>query len=120
MMLVFVVIFIVIQQKTADLKDSQTNKQAEALATVVKTEVELAFSVHEGYRKCFWLPEYINGEEYTVEIIDNIEIVVNYKNKRYLAFLTTNITGQLFKDDNIIIKNSSGVFIEADTTSFCP
>ncbi|MFC2134078.1 hypothetical protein ACFLTH_05620 [Bacteroidota bacterium] len=120
MMLIFTMTFIVVQQKTFDIQNSHTTEQAKSLARLITTEVELASSVHDGYKKCFWLPEYLNGEEYEVQMLDNIEVIIDYKNKRHLAFLSNNVTGNLYKDDNIIIKNISGIFIEEDTTNFCP
>ncbi|MBC8501125.1 MAG: hypothetical protein ISS25_04040 [Nanoarchaeota archaeon] len=112
MMLIFTVTFVVIQQKTIDIKNTQTDRQVNALGNVIKNEVDMANSVHEGYKKNFWLPDYINGVEYSIQLLDNVEVVIKYKDKDYYVFLITNLTGQIDKGYNTIKKNSSGIFVE--------
>lgn len=116
MMLIFAVTFVVIQQKTIDIRNQQTQRQAEALANVIQNEAYMAELVHYGYRKCFWIPEFINGEEYTIEIKDDKDLVIQYKDKTYFSFL--NITKGVISLDSMYngyhttTKNSSGIFID--------
>ena len=113
-MLVFAVTFVVIQDKGSFIRSSQTEYQVRALTNIINTEIELAYKVYPGYKKEFWLPEYVNGEDYEIKL-ENSEIEVYYKNKTFLSFLsinrTINLSGNVSKGYNIILKNSSGIFI---------
>ena len=114
MLMVFSVTFLVIQNKTGEVRFSQTENQVVALAKVINSEIDLARKVHGGYKKYFWLPEYINGEEYTVQIIDNQELTIRYRDKRFYSFLDingTNVTGNINKGYNTIVKNYSSIVI---------
>lgn len=113
MLMIFTVTLVVIQQKTYDINDVQKNNQLKSLSNVIKNEVDMAHAVHTGYKKYFWLPDYINGEEYTIELI-NSEIIVSHATGNFYVFLNTNSTlvyGNISKGDNTIIKNDSGIFI---------
>lgn len=114
-MLIFTVTYVVVQSRTLSLIDDQTHSQAKALSNIVSSEIELAYKVHQGYKKSFWIPQYINGEEYTIELIDSAEIEIIYKGQTHLKFLginQTNITGNISKGYNTITKNTSRIHIE--------
>ena len=113
MLMLFTVTFVVIQQKTYDINDVQINNQLKSLSNVIKNEVDMAHAVHTGYKKYFWLPDYINGEDYTIEL-NNSEVIVSHSRGNFYVFLNTDSTlvyGSIAKGDNTIIKNDTGIFI---------
>jgi hypothetical protein len=113
-MLMFAITFVVIQDKGFFIRSAQTENQARAVSNLINTEVELAYKVYEGYEKEFWIPEYINGEDYSIEFIEGAELKISYKDNVFLSFLSlnrTNVSGTIEKGYNIIKKNSSGIFI---------
>ncbi|MBU0471982.1 MAG: hypothetical protein KKF89_02390 [Nanoarchaeota archaeon] len=113
MMLIFTVVFLVIQHKSISLNNKQTVNQVEALANVIKNEVDIAQATPYSYKKCFWIPEYINGQEYTIQINEQ-DLIIYYNGEGYFAFL--NITkGEMNLNEegyHTVKSNISGVFIE--------
>ncbi len=113
MILAFTVVFIVVQQKAGEIQSSLTGSQAEEIANILKNEVEMAYTATDGYLKEFWIPDYINGEAYTVDIKDQSELIIEYKDQTYLSFLATNVTGNIHSDKgyHLISKNNGIITI---------
>lgn len=113
MILIFTVVFVVIQQKAVNMQDSLTGKQAQEVANIMKNEIEMAHTAVEGYRKEFWIPDYINGEEYEITIKDRSELMIKYKKQLFVSFLVANITGNIHpeKGYHIIANNRNNITI---------
>ena len=71
---------------------------------MAKNEIDLAKSAIDGYTRSFNLPSQIKGNSYTIEIIDNRELVVKYLDKEYVLFLPENIVGNINPGANTITK----------------
>ncbi|MFH1769954.1 MAG: LamG-like jellyroll fold domain-containing protein [archaeon] len=122
MMLIFATSFVVIEKKSVDIGNDQTEKEVIALANIIKTEIELAHTVHDGYTKTFWIPDYINGEDFEMTL-DGTDITINYKDRSYYSFVEineTNMTGFLVKGTNTIMKQNSKVFLNNYTAPYFP
>ena len=104
MFLIFVGVIAVVTTKIIEAKENERQGIAEDIATLVKNEIDLARSVSDGYSRTFNLPNKIEGNSYTIEIIDNRELVVNYIDKEYVLFLQENIIGNINPGVNIITK----------------
>lgn len=113
MILAFTVVFVVVQQKASEIQNNITGNQAEEISNIMKNEVEMAHLATNGYKREFWIPDYINGEPYTLKINDYSEMVINYKDQTYVLFLVTNITGGIAgqKGYHIIEKNGGNITI---------
>ena len=67
--------------------------------------------MNDGYTRFFSVPQTVNGVDYTVTILDNRELVVNYLEKEHIKFLPPNVTGNITKGNNKISKKNGVVFI---------
>ena len=104
MFLIFVGVIAVVTSKVIEAKENERQHIAEDIAALAKNEIDLARSVSDGYSRTFNLPNKIEGNSYTIEIIDNRELVVNYIDKEYVLFLQENIIGNINPGVNIITK----------------
>ena len=101
----------IITAKILDAKENQRQQIAEDVAVFANNEIELAQSVSDGYSRNFTLPSRINGNNYSVIILDNREIVANYLDKEYVAFMKGNVTGNLTTGRNTLRKKDGIVFV---------
>jgi|FLOH01.1.fsa_nt_gi hypothetical protein len=106
MILVFTAMFLVVQNKSMSIQRIAAQNEVIAIGNVLKNEADLAFKVQDGYMREFWLPDFINGREYTAELVDKSEIVVTMNEENYLIFLTTNVSGFISKGYNTIIRHN--------------
>ncbi|MDP3764954.1 MAG: hypothetical protein Q8R04_00425, partial [Nanoarchaeota archaeon] len=104
MFLIFLGFIAVITTKIIEAKENERQKIAEDIAVLAKNEIDLAKSVTDGYMRDFQLPSKISGIGYTIKIVGNRELVVNYIEKEYILFLPEKICGDLFIPDNVIDK----------------
>src|SRR3989338_2382770 len=113
MFLIFVAFIAVITSKVAELKENERLKIAEDIATLARNEIELAKSASNGYARNFELPVKVDGNSYSIQIIDNREIVVDYIDKEYVIFLQENVRGNLNPGANTIRKETGIVFVNS-------
>jgi len=114
MFLVFVAFIGVITSKVVESKENERLKIAEDIATLAKNEIELAKSASNGYSRNFNLPAKIKGDSYSIEVIDNRELVVKYIDKEYVSFLQEKICGDIFITNNEIDKENGVVCINSN------
>jgi len=113
MLLVIVGFFAVASSKVLEVKEGGNRQVAEDIADFAYREIETAKSVADGYTRTFVMPQTVNGINYTITIIDNRELAVNYLGYEYLKFLPANVTGNLIKGSNKISKVNGVIFIGA-------
>ena len=113
MFLVFVAFIAVITSKVAESKENERLKIAEDIATLAKNEIELAKSSSDGYTRDFELPVKVQGNIYSIEIIDNRELAVTYMDKEHVIFLQDNVQGNLNPGANTIRKETGIVFVNS-------
>jgi hypothetical protein len=104
MFLIFLGFTAIITSKILEAKENERQKIAEDIATLARNEIELAKSVSDGYSRTFNIPSKIKGDSYSIQIIDNRELVVNYLDKEYVTFLPEKICGDTFLSSNVIDK----------------
>ena len=106
MFLVFLGFIAVITTKIIDAKENERQGIAEDIATLAKNEIDLAKFTTDGYIRTFNLPSRIDGNVYSVEIIDNRELVVNYIDKEHVSFLPESFCGDILIPSNEISKEN--------------
>ena len=113
MFLIFVGFIAVITTKILESKDNERQEIEEDIAELEMNEIVLAKSVTDGYLRTFNLPTRIKGNTYSIEIIDNRELIVNYVDKEVVLFLPPNIQGdvdiglnEIKKIDGIVYLNN--------------
>ena len=113
MFLIFVAFIAIITSKVSESKENERLGIAGDIATLAKNEIELARSASNGYSRNFELPSKISGNSYTIKIIDNRELVVDYIDKEYVVFLQENVRGSLNPGANTIRKETGTVFVNS-------
>ena len=111
MFLIFLGFTTVITSKVLDAKDKERQQTAENLATLAKQEIDLAFKVADGYNRTFDLPGRVDGNVYSIEILDGREVVVNYVDKEYVLFLQDSVLGNLTAGRNHIRKENGQISV---------
>ncbi|MBI1936430.1 hypothetical protein HYS31_08415 [Candidatus Woesearchaeota archaeon] len=109
MLFVVVGFFAIASYKISESKDESNMKVSESIANLVYTEVEIAKSVNDGYTRTFSLPQSVNGIDYSISLVGNREVIVDYLGYEYVKFL--NATGSVHKGDNTISNSIGKVYI---------
>lgn len=112
MFIIFLGFTAVIASKVLEAKENERQEIAEDIATLAKNEIDLARSVSDGYSRTFNLPTKVSGNSYTIEIVDNRELVVNYLDKEHVLFLQENIVGNIATGLNEIKKVNGIVYLK--------
>ena len=95
MLLVIVGFFAVTSSKTLEAQEEGNKKIAETIADLAYKEIEIAQSVNDGYVRYFTMPPTANGIKYSIQLIDNKELVVKYVDYEYVKFIPANISGNI-------------------------
>ncbi|HLC61031.1 MAG TPA: hypothetical protein VJJ52_06405 [Candidatus Nanoarchaeia archaeon] len=103
----------VISTNVLRAKDEGNKKVAQDIADFAYREIDLAKSVNNGYIRTFILPETVNGVTYTISITDNRELAVSYLDNEFVRFLPANVTGNISKGINVIIKKNDIVYLNS-------
>ena len=106
MLLVILGIAAITSSKVLEAREEGDKKISEDIANFAFREIEIAKSVNDGYSRIFNLPNEVNGNTYDIKIIDNQELVVKYKGKEYLKFLSNKTCGDIFIPQNKIDKEN--------------
>ena len=114
MFLIFVAFIGVITSKVVESKENERLKIAEDIATLAKNEIELAKTASNGYSRNFDLPARIEGDSYSIEVIGNRELVVNYIDKEHVSFLQEKVCGDIFIPNNEIDKENGVVCVNSN------
>ena len=114
MFLIFLGFIAVITTKVIESKENERQEIAEDIATLVNNEIELAKSTTDGYIRTFSIPSKMEGKVYSIEIIENRELVVNYVDKEYVSFLSGEICGDVFIPTNEISKEKGIVCVNSN------
>lgn len=111
MLLVVVGFFAVTSSRLLEAREEGNKKIAEDIANFAYREIEITKSVNDGYTRNFVMPQTVNGVEYSIRIVDNRELLVNYLGYEHVRFLPANITGDIIKGNNKISKTNGIIFI---------
>lgn len=117
MFLIFLGFIAVATTKVLDAKENEKQKIAEDVAEMAKNEIDLAKYVEDGYSRIFQLPTLINGNDYSIKILGNRELVVNYLDKEHILFLPEKICGDVYIPNNEIDKENGVVCINSNLDS---
>jgi len=118
MLFAFAGVFYVVQQKTLNMNNKLTDRDIVGITNVVKSEIDMAELVLDGYQRDFFLQDFINGEKYEMNIIDKIELEITYRNKNHYAFFSREVEGQFLKGDNELTKLDNQVFLNCEGEEF--
>jgi hypothetical protein len=86
MLIIFTVLAIFIQSRTIQANETRNRDYVTQLKNVIFNEIDIAESMPTNYSKEFYLPIYIDGDDYTLQVLDGIELVIYYRNEKYVYF----------------------------------
>jgi len=115
MLLVILGFFAVTSSRLLEAREEGNRKIAKDIADFAYREIELAVSLNDGYNRTFALPQKVNGIDYSINITDNRELIVNYLDNEYVRFLPPNINGNLSKGFNHINKLNGTIYVKIQT-----
>ncbi len=86
MLVIFTIVSVFVQKRIVDAQDAKTRNTVDQLKNVIFAEVEIAESMPINYSRDFYLPLYLDGSDYTIDIDQGIELMINYRNTEYIYF----------------------------------
>ncbi|MBW2982875.1 hypothetical protein KY327_01065 [Candidatus Woesearchaeota archaeon] len=92
MLLFFILIVAGIQNRMVGVQDDRNQELAGQLARVLNNEAVLAETVHDGYRREFYLPVLLDGSDYSLELYERQDLVIRYRGSEHVFFLDANLT----------------------------
>jgi len=110
-MFLFIVFFILIQQQSINALAGQKSGRVTQLKNMVLSEFDIATKASYGYSRTFTIPATIDGASYSIALLDNEEIVVDYDGIESVGFLTTPVIGNISKGHNFITKPFDTVYV---------
>ena len=113
MLIVILTFFGLTSSKVLEAQEEGNKKIAEDIANLAYKEIEFAKSLNDGYIRTFSMPQTVNGADYSISVIDNRELVVNYLGFEYVKFMPGNVTGNIAKGINIILKDEGKIFLNS-------
>lgn len=111
--LVFVSLFSLVNSRLADETQGRVEATAADIAGLVVDQVVLAAGLNDGYSSTFTIPEVVNGQSYSLDVIDGREVVVVYQDYEYVSFLPVNVTGNVTFGENAIGKRDGRVYVNS-------
>ena len=111
MLLIALAFFAITSSKILEAREEGNRQIAEDIADFAYNEIETAKTVNDGYIRTFVLPQNVNGADYSINITDNTELVVDYLGYEHVKFLPSNVTGNITKGSNKISKNNGIIYI---------
>lgn len=111
MLLVIIGFFSVTSSNILQAKDEGNKKISSDITDFAYREIEIAKSLNDGYTRVFVMPQTVNGVNYSISIIDNRELMVNYLGNEYVKFLPANVSGNISIGLNRIKKINNVVYI---------
>jgi|SRR3989338_2686892 len=109
-MVIIVTFLIGFYSLSTDLRSEKQLVLIQDLALKIKEEVFLAYRVSDGYSRTFSLPQKLDGLDYNIYVVGSNTLLLDSEKVNYTTSIA-NFNGNLIKGTNLIIKNSSGVYI---------
>lgn len=113
MILVILTLLAIISSSVIDAKEEGNRKTSVDIAEFIYREIDAARPLNDGYIRTFSIPQTVNGVNYSVNITDNRELIVNYLDNEHVKFLPANITGNISKGVNEIRKANGIIYLRS-------
>lgn len=113
MFIVFLGFIAVITSNVLNSKEKERLQITEDIAAMAKNEIDLALGASNGYKRSFEMPIKVAGSGYSIKIVENRELIVNYADKESVSFLPQ-LCGDIFVPSNEISKENNVVCVNAN------
>ena len=105
-------LLVIFQDQVSSMSSAREDVVVDQMFNLVLSEFDFAMVSRPVYNRTFFLPRSLGGFDYNVSIIDDVEVVLEYRGVEYVRFLEEgqySIDGDFEKGRNILVKPSSGV-----------
>ena len=129
--IVFSVFIVFFNARIVDVQQQKNYALLEDVGKVIKSEIDLASVVENGYVRTFYLPEDLSGMDYKISYKNGSTLHANYSfvviefedkdvsTGNYIFFLTPNLTGDFVRgEENTITKIDDEIIVKGETTPF--
>jgi len=100
----FTLFLLAVQEANSDKIHERKDLFVKEIAFTVQDEINLAFKSIDGYQREFVLPASLNGLDYDIQLVENMVYVKTEDDKHAVALPIKNVTGNIFKGNNLIRK----------------
>jgi len=107
----FSALLLVFNENIGEKSKANREKEFHEIALVVQNELNLAAETSDGYQRTFYLPERILNVDYTINLTENSIYIRTIDGKYAASFPAPNVTGQIIKGPNIIIKSKGVIYL---------
>jgi len=111
MLVVILGFFAFTSSNILEAREEGNRKTSKDIADFVYQEIETAKSVNDGYVRVFSIPQTVNGINFSINITDDTELIVDYLDNEHVRFLPSNVTGNVSKGFNEIRKINGVVYL---------
>ncbi len=118
MLLIFIVFFILIQQKMVQLQEDRNLETIRQIGDIINNEINLAESTQDGYSRVFSLPITLGNDPYGVEFQQG-EIIITYKDITYPLFLSIAVENYSLSPGENRISHLNDTITLVNRTSIC-
>ncbi len=109
----FTSFFVAINVNTAEKQGEKERLLMKNLAISVKDEIDLASKTSYGYRRKFFLPKLLLGNQYEIEITENNFIYIQ-TDSNALSLKVKQVEGQIKKEENIIENEQGTIYLNQE------
>lgn len=96
MLIMFLGFFAIANYRLSEVQAEDRRKEIAKVSDAVFSEIEIAKSVNNGYNRTFKVQKKIYGNHYTMQIIDNTEMITRLYDEEYVLFLPSRVCGDIF------------------------
>ncbi|MBU2634331.1 MAG: hypothetical protein KJ674_03730 [Nanoarchaeota archaeon] len=108
-LIILIIYFTFFFTQTTNYNLEKEKRLGQDILEKVKTEIELAEEVNNGYSRTFILPPTLNGISYNITI-QNKELLIDTPNFNFIE-LIPEVTGNIQKNQNIIKKEENVIYL---------
>ena len=115
-------LLVVFQNQVSSMEAVREKALVEQMYNLVLSELDFAMMSPPVYNRTFFLPRTLGGHNYSVSIVDDVEVVLEYRGVRNVFFLASdqyNISGDFLIGNNVIIKHSDNM-LALNTLDYVP
>ena len=102
-------LLVVFQNRVSDMEAVREEAIVNQMFNLIFSEFEFAVMSRAVYNRTFYLPHTLGGHAYTLELVEDRDVVLSYLGKEHVRFLKEDyFTGDFSAPgENVIIKNST-------------
>ncbi len=106
LLFLFTIFFLSINENLSEKINARKNLAIKEIAIAIQDEINLASTSSDDYKRIFEIPTTVQGQDYQVNIQDNLVSVKTEDHKHAIALPVKNITGNITKGENTISKTN--------------